>query len=423
MPTNLPRMVRIHQKFPEPPRLDIPSTVDRQLTEKLISRIKPGARIAVAVGSRGITNLQQIVSVVVGWLKQNGAEPFVVSAMGSHGGATPEGQTEILAGYGISEQTLRVPVRASLDVELLGRTEDGVNVYFSSEALRADGIVVINRIKPHTDFSGSIGSGILKMITIGLGKRVGASTCHAAAVQRGYERVIRTVAGFSLRHAPVLGGVAILENQSHQTRKIVVLKNEEVEAGEQQLFEEARSLMPRLPFDDIDFLIVDRIGKNISGAGMDPNIIGRSVHGYSSLLSSESSASPRIGRIFVRDLAPESGGNAVGVGLADFTTSRLARAMDPRATYINSITSLTPLSAKIPMHFATDRETITNGLASLSMPDPTAARVVRIADTLSLDDLQASEAYMDLIVRTENLTLLGGPEEMKFDPSDNLLPL
>jgi hypothetical protein len=341
--------------------------------------------------------------------------------MGSHGGATPEGQAEILAGYGISESELGIPVRPSLDVELIGRTESGVNVFCSSEALSAEGILLINRIKPHTDFAGTIGSGIMKMSAIGLGKRTGASACHAAATQLGYERVIRGVAGVILCKAPIFGAIAIVENQLHDTAKVVVLKPGDIEDREPRLFEEARDLMPRLPVDDVDLLILDRIGKNISGAGMDPNVIGRSVNGYSSQIASPDARSPRVHRIFVRDLTPESHGNAVGIGLADLTTTRLVRSMDRGVTYINTLTARTLQSAKIPMYFDTDREAIAQALASLPIASTRAARVVHVSDTLWLETVELSEAFQDEIVRGTAATALGSPEEMKFDSSDNLL--
>jgi hypothetical protein len=296
-------------------------------------------------------------------------------------------------------------------------------VHFSSEALSADGILLINRIKPHTDFSGSIGSGILKMIAIGLGKRMGAGACHTAFTLRGHEQVIRKVAGVSLRRTPILGAVAILEDQFHETANVVTLGKEEIEVQEEQLFAQARRLMPRLPIDDIDFLIIDRMGKNISGSGMDPNIIGRSVYGYTSQGPSVNSLSPvKIKRIFVRDLTAESHGNAVGIGLADLTTSRLVRAMNPQATYVNALTSMAPLIAKIPIYFETDSEAITGGLASLGISDASAARVVRIADTLSLELLQVAESYSGQLAEKGDLTVLDKPQEMKFDPHENLLP-
>jgi hypothetical protein len=423
MSANFPRMFTIRQNLPHSAPFDIPANVQNQLAQKLTARIMPGARIAVTVGSRGISNLQQIVSVVVNWLKQRGAMPFIVPAMGSHGGATPEGQADVLADYGITEEKIGAPVRASLEVKHLGSTDDGVDVYFSSEALSADGILLINRIKPHTDFSGSIGSGILKMIAIGLGKRMGAGACHTAFTLRGHEQVIRKVAGVSLRRTPILGAVAILEDQFHETANVVTLGKEEIEVQEEQLFAQARRLMPRLPIDDIDFLIIDRMGKNISGSGMDPNIIGRSVYGYTSQGPSVNSLSPvKIKRIFVRDLTAESHGNAVGIGLADLTTSRLVRAMNPQATYVNALTSMAPLIAKIPIYFETDSEAITGGLASLGISDASAARVVRIADTLSLELLQVAESYSGQLAEKGDLTVLDKPQEMKFDPHENLLP-
>jgi len=296
-------------------------------------------------------------------------------------------------------------------------------VFCSVEALRADGIVIVNRVKPHTDFQGTLGSGVVKMIVIGLGKRTGAAACHAAAATLGYERVLRGIAQVTMRFAPILCGVAIVENQFHDTARISVLRPEDIEAQEKELLEEARRLMPRLPFDDIDLLIVDRLGKNISGSGMDPNVTGRWVHGYSTSLGSDNQTSPMIRRIFVRDLTAETHGNAIGIGFADITTTRLVNAMDKQVTYINALTSLTPNGAKIPIHFDTDRECITHALASLALPDVRQAKVVRIADTLSLVNLEASEVYTNQVKQRGDLEAFESSREMQFTGSDILQPL
>ena len=427
MPTALPRLIPVHHHFAQTPCLDLSVTIESQLESKLSdSRLTAGSRIGVAVGSRGITSLGEIVAQVVEWLRERGAKPFIVPAMGSHGGATPAGQAEILAGYGVSEAAVGVPVCASMEVELLGRTGDGVAAYFSSEALAADGIVVINRVKPHTDFAGRIGSGILKMTSIGLGKHAGASTVHAAAMSLGYDHVIRSVARRILETAPILAAVAILEGPRHETAKIEVLRPTEIELREEELCTEARSLMPRLPFDEIDLLIVDRMGKNISGTGMDPNIIGRGAHGYSTLFSEQRAAAlglPVIRRIFVRELTPESHGNAIGIGLADFTTRRLIEAMDRRATAINVLTALSLHLAKTPIYFDTDREAIEQALLSACLAETSAARVVRIADTLSLEKVEVSEVYAGEFSQKPHLEPLAASREMVFDQCGNLLPL
>jgi hypothetical protein len=417
-------MLAVRQKFPVSPPLDLATAVRNEFrSQNVLARLKPGARIAVAVGSRGITNIKTIVAEVVASLQTAGARPFIIPAMGSHGGATPEGQAGVLETYGITEQSMGVPIRASLEVERIGASTDGVDVYCSVEALRSDGIVIVNRVKPHTDFSGTHGSGVMKMIVIGLGKRTGAATCHGAAARLGFERVIRGVARVTLNHAPILCGVAIVENQFHETGRIAVLKPAEIETGEKELLDEARRLLPRLPVDDIDLLIVDRLGKNISGSGMDPNVTGRWVHGYSTSLAEDNRQSPRIRRIFVRDLTPETHGNAIGIGFADLTTTRLVNAMDKRVTYVNALTSLTPHGAKIPIHFDTDRECISHALASLAIPDTRQAKVVRIADTLSLANLELSEAYTELVRQRADLEILGSPQEMRFDEQAELFQL
>ncbi|MSU51520.1 MAG: DUF2088 domain-containing protein [Opitutus sp.] len=417
----LPRMIRVRQNFPSPPPLDLAATLSAEFA-KLRPRLVPGARIAVGVGSRGVTNLAAIVLAVLGELRAAGTQPFIIPAMGSHGGATPEGQCELLASYGVTEETMGVPIRASLEVREVGVSAEGAAVFCSTEALAADGIVLINRIKPHTDFfSPTLGSGVLKMCVIGLGKRTGAATMHLTASRIGHERAIRGMADVLLRTAPILGGVGILENQFHDTARLVVLPREEMAHGEDSLLPEARALMPLLPFDEIDLLIVDRIGKNISGSGMDPNVIRRAVDGYSSSLVREGRPAPFIRRIFVRDLTEETHGNAIGIGLADVTTTRLVRATDARATSINALTALAPQCAKIPMHFDTDREAIERALASLPLADPAAARIVRIADTLSLVELEISESMWTGEKLPPALTACGELHAPDFDAAGNLL--
>ncbi len=411
----------VRQNFPHPPPLDIPATLQREFAP-VLPRVKRGARIAVAVGSRGIANLPQIITHVVSILRGAGAEPFIMPAMGSHGGATPEGQRGILEEYGVSEATCGAPVCPSLEVRQIGMTIQGAPVWCSVEALGADGIVIVNRIKPHTDFSGKTGSGIMKMSVIGLGKITGATSFHASSTRHGHEHVLRAMARIVIGNAPVLCGVALIENQFHETAKIAVLPREEIEPREEVLFQEARALMPLLPFDEMDLLIVDRMGKNISGAGMDPNVTGRWVQGYSSALKHEGQ-SPFIRRIFVRDLTHETQGNAIGIGLADITTTRLAQAVNGPVTYINALTSLTPQCAKTPLHFATDRECIERALRSLAMDNPVQARVVRIADTLSLSELEVSESLAADVKSKPQLTITRAATEMEFDASDNLVPL
>ncbi len=359
------------------------------------------------------------MGAVLAAIRSAGGEPFIIPAMGSHGGATPEGQREVLASYGITEAAMGVPIRDSLEVREVGATSDGVPVFCSTEAFAADGIVLVNRIKPHTDFFGTLGSGLLKMCVIGLGKRTGATAMHLAATQHGYERVIRAMAAVLLENAPVLGGIAILENQFHDTARLLAIPRHEMATAEDALLVEARALMPLLPFDEIDLLIVDRIGKNISGAGMDPNVINRSVHGYDSLPMRGDRTAPFIRRIFVRGLTAETHGNAIGIGMADATTTRLVREMDLRATTINSLTALTPQSAKIPIAFETDREAIERMLASLPLTDPRAARIVRIADTLSLAEMEVSEPLWN---GASTLTALSEPREAAFDAEGNLTP-
>ena len=409
-----PRMMLVRQEFPSAPPLDIPATVRREM-----AKVRPRGRVAVAVGSRGIANLDRIVAAVLETLKTAGADPFIVPAMGSHGGATAEGQRALIAEYGITEERMGVPIRASMETEEIGVSEDGVPVRFSREALRADGIVVVNRVKPHTDFAGRITSGIMKMIAIGLGKEAGANAIHSATLRVGHERAIRGAARVALSKAPFLCGLAILENQRHETARLEVLRPAEIEAREEELHAEAHRLMPKIPVDDIDLLVVDWIGKNISGAGMDPNVTGRGLPEF----FTPPADCPKIRRLFVRDLTPESHGNGTGTGVADFATTRLVRAIDLKTTYTNALTAISIVFAKIPIHFDTDREAIAQALRTATDADPRRTRVVRIKDTLNLLKLEVSEAYSDAVAARKDLTVLRGPAEMVFDASGNLPPL
>lgn len=415
----LPRFIRVRQNFPRTPPVALAPTLAAEF-QKLRPRIRPGSRIAIAVGSRGIAHLAEIVQHVVALVRAAGAEPFILPSMGSHGGATSAGQREVLASYGVTEAAMGAPIHDSMEVRVVGQTEDAAPVYCSVEAQAADGVIVVNRVKPHTDFRGTIGSGLLKMCVVGLGKHRGAAAMHMAAQFHGKERVIRTMAGVLLRTAPIIGGIAILENQFHDTARVAALVREDIEAGEATLLAEADQLMPRLPFDTIDLLIIDWLGKNISGTGMDTNVINRPVTGYSTLLKQGDRPSPFIRRIFVRDLTPESHGNAIGIGLADVTTTRLVRATDLQMTGTNALTALTPNTAKLPIHFDTDREAIERTLQSVPSEDPAAARIVRIADTLSLTEFDVSEALWQEVKAGPQLSALGAPREMAFDPDGNL---
>lgn len=394
--TSLPRMISVLQAFPETPPVDVPTVLRGEL-HVLGNRVRPGDSIAIGVGSRGIAGLHDVLIALIAELKKLGTNPFLIPAMGSHGGATADGQREVLASYGITEESMSVPIRDSMDVEKIGETPSGVPVYCSREALNASGILLVNRIKPHTDFFGNIGSGLLKMSVIGLGKRMGATAMHLAATQLGYENVLRAMSRVVLDNCRLLGGIALLENQRHQLAELKFLPHEMMATAEDALLVRARAWMPMLPFRDIDLLIVDRIGKDISGAGMDPNVIHRSVHGYSSLYEptkggKDSVDQTHIRRIFVRGLTTETHGNAIGIGMADVTTHRLVQEMDMHKTSINALTALTPQSAKIPIAFGNDQDAIESMLRSLPISDWSHANVVRVRDTLSVANMSISES-------------------------------
>jgi hypothetical protein len=419
----LPHVVRVGQAFPSGPDIDVDAALKQGLEDVPDWDTLPNnASLAIGVGSRGIGRLAEIVASVVRDVQARGYRPFIFPAMGSHGGATPEGQACLLADYGVTGEAMGCPLDAGMEAVVVGKALDGTEVYSSAAARRADAIILINRIKPHTDFGGALGSGLLKMSVVGLGKHQGALAFHRAAHRMGHEKALRAMARVALSANRVFLGIAVIEDQRHRLARVEVVPGNALEEAELRLAAEAARLMPRLPLNEIDVLIVDRIGKNISGTGMDPNVIGRMIHGYS-LLEPELPRCPRIRRILVRELTPESHGNATGIGMADFTTERFVQAMDRHSSYTNALTALSLQGCKVPIHFATDREAILAALASLGLEDSREARVIRIRDTLSLDQLEVSVACINELRTRPGISVGGEPEPMVFDAGGNLRPL
>jgi hypothetical protein len=409
----LPTMLRLRQTFARPRVADIPASVARSLAAAALT-IKPGDTVAVGAGSRGIANIDVIVGATVRYLRDLGARPFVFPAMGSHGGGTAEGQLSVLEHYGITEATMGCPVRATMDVVQVGEAL-GLPVWLDHHAAEADWIGLVNRVKPHTDFKGSIESGLFKMMTIGLGKWKGAVQYHRANVSHSYETVITAVGREMLAKARIGFGVGVVENGYDETAQVEAFAAADLEAGERRLLKSAREWMARLPFSPIDVLIVEQIGKNISGSGMDTNVIGRPTNPFEPF-----PADPRITWIVALDITEESYGNATGIGNADFTTRRLVDKIDMKATLINTITACSPGMAKVPATYETDREAIETALDCIGLTPPERARVVRIKNTLMLGELEVSEAYAAEVARRSDLTRLGeGP--LRFDATGRLL--
>ena len=414
----LPKMTRIQQQFEAPVLTDLPAAIHTELDRiNAATLVKPGETVAITAGSRGVANVDIAVKATVDYLKGLGAKPFVVPAMGSHGGATAEGQRSVLEHYGITEETVGAPVKATMEVVELGKTADGLPVFFDRYAAEADHVVPLNRIKAHTDFNGSIESGLMKMIVIGLGKQQGANLYHRAFFQYSFEHVITAVGGFILDTGKIVFGLGLIENAHEDTAKAVAMPAAQLLQSERELLVEAKSLMGRLPFDELDLLIVDWTGKNISGTGMDTNVIGRMMQNFE-----PEPAKPAILRIFVRDLTEESDGNATGIGLADFTTTRLVDKIDRHSTYMNGITALGPQKSKIPFYYDTDREAIEVALDTIGLTEPEDARVIRIESTLRLTELDISEALLEDAKLHSRLEVIGETQPFEFDAVGNLLP-
>ena len=414
----LPKMTRIQQRFEAPVLTDLPAAIHAELDRiNAAAIIKPGETVAITAGSRGVANVATAVKATADYLKTLGAHPFVVPAMGSHGGATPEGQRSVLEHYGITEETVGAPVKATMEVVELGKTADGLPVFLDRYAAEADHVIPLNRIKAHTDFNGSIESGLMKMMVIGLGKQEGANFYHRAFFQYGFEHVIMAVGGFILDSGKIAFGIGLIENAHEDTAKAVAMPAAQLLQTERELLVEAKSLMGRLPFDELDLLIVDWTGKNMSGTGMDTNVIGRMMQNFE-----PEPVKPAILRIFVRDLTEESDGNATGIGLADFTTTRLVDKIDRHSTYMNGITALGPQKSKIPFYYDTDQEAIEVALDTIGLTEPEDARVIRIESTLRLTELDISEVLLEDAKLHSRLEVIGETKPLTFDAAGNLLP-
>jgi len=414
---SLPRQLLIEPRVEHHALTDPVGALRQQLSAAWPSEDWSGRRVVVGVGSRGIDRIAEMARALVGWLREQGAEPIVIPAMGSHGGGTPDGQRELLASYGVTEHSIDAPIDASMDVVEVGQQVEGVRVVISAVALNADAVVLLNRVKPHTDFgSAVVGSGLVKMSAIGLGKAEGAFRCHWAAATRGHERVLAAVSRVVLGHLPRVYGVALVEDGSHRLAIVQPMRGAEFHDREPALLDTARRWMPALPFAEVDVLVVDEIGKDISGTGMDTNIVGRGVD-----LQPMPNRRSAVGAIYVRGLTPASHGNAIGIGIADIVSDRLVEAMDAHKTYTNAVSAMTPGTARISIHFPTDRECLRAALR-VSGADPHAPRIVRIRHTLALDRIVASEAYAADIGARLDLAVLVPPGPWRFDADGNFDP-
>jgi hypothetical protein len=403
----------VRQHFPHRKLADIPGAVHQELQGIAIA---PGARIAIGVGSRGISNLAQIVRAVVDVFTAHGALPFLFPAMGSHGAASAAGQAKVLAQYGIDESTMGCPVVSTFEVVPLGKTGMGIETFAGKDAWESDGIFVINRVKWHTSFEGSIESGVSKMIALGVGKIESARVCHGHARTLGMETVIRSVCGHLLDTGKILGGLAVIEDAYHDTAQVTMLPADRLIDCEVELLRLAKSWMGRIPMP-LDVLIVDEIGKNISGTGMDMKVVNRGVHGQYNPWP----GTPKIERIYIRDLSDLSYGNGVGIGLADVIHDRALRKIDVNAGRINAMTSGSLAAVRTPLHFASDRECIELLAATVGKFDRAEVTMGWIRNTLDLSKLALSENLADEIRKNPALEIAGPPFELSYDSAGDFV--
>ncbi|MBI4536847.1 MAG: DUF2088 domain-containing protein [candidate division NC10 bacterium] len=410
-----PRMVRIKQRLEGPMLHDVARSVCESVRGLgLQGKVAPGQSVAITAGSRGVANIAKITRAVVDELKAMGLQPFIVPTMGSHGEATAEGQLKIIQHYGITEASMGCPIKSSMAVVEIGKVK-GTTVFCDKNAWEADHIVVIGRIKAHTDFEAEIESGLFKMMAIGLGKQHGAENYHRAGHHYSYAEIFPLVGQAVLDSGHVLFGLGIVENGYEETAVVKALLPRDFAAEEKALLKRAKAWMARIPFDKVDVLIVDELGKNISGAGMDPNVIGRpSVQ--------KPAGKPHVRVLYVGDITPEAEGNAIGVGFADLTHRRLVDQINYAAMYMNSITAGVFEAARVPMTFETDREALKTGMGMIGLTPPEEARVVRIKNTLHLTEMDVSEAMLAEVMGNDRLSLASDPAVVTFDAKGNLFP-
>jgi hypothetical protein len=414
---NFPKFFKIMQKINAPRVENVEERVNELLDQfEIQKKVKRGERIALTAGSRGIKDKPRVLRTIVERLKELGAAPYLVPCMGSHGGGTAEGQTEVLESYGITEQSMGAPIVSSVEVEKIGRTRFGTPVLIDKNILKADKIIVVNRIKLHTDFKGEFESGLIKMMVIGMGKPEGALMVHRLTIKHGFPAVLTEVGSVILKKLPIFFGMGILENPYDETAYLEILKPQEMIEKEKTLLKKARKMMPRLPFGQIDVLIVDELGKNVSGAGMDTNVIGRCFS-----INNQKPKKPRITRIFVRDLTEPSHGNACGIGMAEYTTKRLVDKIDYPATFLNAFTGMTPENGRVPIFFEKDREALSAAHLNSGVFNLKDLRVVWIKNTLELEHLYVSEAFLKEARSNPNLRIIGKPVDLPFDENGNLV--
>ena len=410
----IPRVVKVRQTFdtsklPDPVR-ELGERI--RANESYRNNVKEGMRIAVAVGSRGVNHIPEFTREIVAALKEKGALPFVFPAMGSHGGATAEGQKSMLEGLGVTEEFIGCPILSSMETVQIGMTGTGVPVVLDKYANEADGIVIINRIKPHVAFRGPYESGLMKMIAIGCGKQQGAEYCHNLGFGHMAEH-IPAIGEVALREKNFLFAAGVVENAYHETCLTEVLSPGEIAVREPELLEIAKERAPRLWFDQLDVCVMDEIGKNISGTGFDTGILGRYHTPYIS-------GGPSITKIGVLDLTEASHGNANGIGIVDFTTKRLADKFDPNMTYPNALTSTVPLTVKMPMVLANDRLLFQAAIRTCNLVDKRDCRLVRFRNTIELGFLEVSENLIPEVETHRYLEVISDPYELPFDEDGNL---
>ena len=412
-----PKIIRIRQRLDDTRVEDVDLVIRNEMKKlQISSRIRNGSNVAITAGSRGITDIVEIIASIVREVKSGGGNPFIVPAMGSHGGATSDGQLEILREYGITEDSVGAPIVSSMEVIQIGETQSGIPVFIDRKAYEADHIIVVNRIKPHTEFHGQIESGLMKMMVIGMGKHKGTIIAHKFAVKYGYEQTISEIGKNILEKAPVVLGLGIVENGFRQTAQITAIDPKNFFEMEKKLLEVATTKMTKIPFDKIDILIVDEAGKDISGTGMDTKVVGRIMNIYEPELNQ-----PQITRVILRDLSEKTRGNAIGVGLADFVTKRVTEKIDYRSTYLNCVTAVTPEKGRLPIVCENDKEALDFAIATAGPVDADSVRVVWIKNTSSLDDMFVSQRLLTEVQEKENLEIAGDTAEMGFYQNGNLV--